>query len=536
MYDLLIRQAQIVDGTGSPAYSSDIGIIGGRIVAIKQDLPEEARHVLAASGLVVAPGFIDAHTHDDLVVLRQGIATPKVQQGITTLVVGNCGFGMAPMASSHQADMQRYAAAILGEDQEVWQWPTLGAWLAALRERSLGQHVRVLLGHIALRVAVMGFEPRPATEQEMQHQEALIAEAMQAGAAGLSLGLMYMPGMYTPSQELVRLARTVSRYGGVVTAHMRGEGDQMLEALDEMLTLSEQAEVAVHISHLKIIGRKNWGKITLALERIAEARTRGLDITVDMYPYTAGSTTITQLLPPWLQEGGLASMLRTLHDPAVQRRVSQDFAQGLPGWENQIEMLGWENIVLSSIQQATYSSLEGLNLAQAAVQLGMAADEAFFHLLLAAEGRITIVVFSMHERDVDQVALAPFTMIGSDGLPLPGRPHPRLYGTFPRYLQRYVGELQRLSLPEAIHKITALPCARFGISERGVIAPGKVADLVVFDPTTIGDRATYSEPRTPPTGIAAVFVAGQPVVLDGQLQEQRPGELLSSLHAFAEEK
>lgn len=535
MYDLLIRNAQIVDGTGGPAFEGDLALVDRRIVAVGTHLEGEAHTLLEAEGLVVAPGFIDAHTHDDLAVTRQGVVEAKVQQGITSLVLGNCGFGVAPMEAQSMRTMQRYAAAVLGEDELPWSWPTLGAWLETLSRQTLGQHVRALLGHTALRVAVMGFEARPATPEELTTQEKLLAEAMQAGAAGLSLGLMYAPGMYTPASELERLACVVARYGGVVTAHMRGEGDHMLASLDEMLDLAERTGVAVHISHLKIIGRRNWGKIEQALEKIAGARARGLSITVDMYPYTAGSTTITQLLPPWLQEGGLEHMLSSLRDPATRRRASQDFARtpresgALPGWENQVELLGWERIVLSSLQEEQNRGLEGLNMAEAAACLGMAPDEALFHLILSEAGRITIVVFSMDQHDVDQVIQAPFAMIGSDGLPTrSGIPHPRLYGTFPRYLQRYVRERKSLSLPEAIHKITALPAARFGLPERGTIAPGQIADLVLFDPERLSDRATYQEPQIYPAGLAAVIVAGQPVVLHGQLQAARPGQVVNT--------
>lgn len=529
MYDLLVRGAQVVDGSGQPAFVGDVGVIGERIVAVGASLEGTARRVFDAAHQVVAPGFVDAHTHDDLVVMRQHVAVPKVQQGITTLVIGNCGFSMAPSVPQYGQALQDYAAAVLGTDDESWDWPTVGAFLATLSKQSLGQHVCALLGHTALRVAVMGFESRPASEQELLAQESLLAEAMQSGAAGLSLGLMYVPGMYTPTTELVRLARVVSRYGGVVTSHMRGEGDQMLASLDEMISLAEQAEVAVHISHLKIIGRRNWGSIGRALERIVDARARGLSITVDMYPYTAGSTTITQILPPWLLEGGLAQTLRSLQDASVRQRVCRDFAHGLPGWENQVEMLGWERIVLASMQQESNRALEGLSIAEAATRLALTPEETLFRLLLEEEGRITIVVFSMDEHDVDQVIQSSFAMIGSDGLPLrSGRPHPRLYGTFPRYLRRYVRELKSLQLEEAIHKITAFPAARFGIADHGLIQEGNVADLVIFDPEHIGDRATYDEPQRYPDGIAAVIVAGRSVVLVNQLQPDRPGHLIAS--------
>jgi N-acyl-D-aspartate/D-glutamate deacylase len=290
MYDLLIRGARVVDGTGMPAFASDIGIVGEQIAALGAHIGGEARQTIKASGMVVAPGFIDAHTHDDLAALRRAVVLPKVYQGVTSLVIGNCGFGVAPTTPAHRAALQRYSAPVLGEDDQPWPWATMGSFLEAMRAMPLGQHVCALLGHTAVRVAVMGFESRPATEQEMAAQEALVAEAIQAGAAGLSLGLMYVPGTYTPTAELVRLARVVGRAGGVVAAHMRSEGDGLLAALDEMLSIAEQAEVAVHISHLKVTGRANWGGIHTALERITDARARGLSVTVDMYPYAAGST------------------------------------------------------------------------------------------------------------------------------------------------------------------------------------------------------------------------------------------------------
>ncbi|HLZ62725.1 MAG TPA: D-aminoacylase [Ktedonosporobacter sp.] len=528
MYDLVIRQARIVDGSGASAFMGDIGVVGQRIAALGPHLTEEAHQVIEAGGQVVAPGFVDAHTHDDLAVLRRSIVPPKVQQGITTLVIGNCGFGLAPVTPIHSEALKTYSAAVLGEDAQRWGWRTMGAFLEALRSMPLGQHVRALLGHTALRVAVMGFEPRAATEQEIIEQEALVSEAMQAGAAGLSLGLMYVPGIYTPTTELVRLARVVGRYKGVVTTHMRGEGDSLLSSIDEMLTIAEQAQVAMHISHLKITGRQNWGHIDKALHRIADARARGLDVTVDVYPYTAGSTTITQLLPPWVLEGGVSSMVERLRDPASRQRIRRDFANGLPGWENQVAANGWERIRLSTLQQAQYKPLEGMSIIEAAETLGMPPDEALFHLVTEEQGRITILIFSMDDRDVDQVVQSPFSMIGSDGLPiLSGRPHPRLYGTFPRFIKRYVRDLRSLELEQAIHKVTALPAARFGLSDHGMIAEGKVADLVIFDPALINDRATYSDPQLYPEGISAVIVSGQPVVLNGQLQANLPGQLLA---------
>ncbi|MBO0794061.1 MAG: amidohydrolase family protein, partial [Ktedonobacteraceae bacterium] len=424
--------------------------------------------------------------------------------------------------------VRNYSAAVLGQDDQPWNWQTTTELFETLHALPLGQNVRALLPHNPVRVAAMGFAQRAATEQEITAQEALVEEAMQAGAAGLSLGLMYIPGIYTPTEELIRLARVVGRHGGVIASHMRGEGDRLLSSINEMLTIAEQAEVAVHISHLKITGRKNWGHIDKALNMIADARARGLDITVDVYPYNAGSTTITQLLPPWVQEGGQSSMLERLRDPAIQQRILRDFASGSPGWENQIGANGWESIHLAALHQERYKALEGLNLVEAGTALGMSTEAAFFHLVQEERGQITILLFSMDERDVDQVVESSFSMIGSDGLPIAsGRPHPRLYGTFPRFIKRYVRERHSIPLEQAIRKVTALPAERFGLADRGVIAAGNIADLVIFDPDTISDTATYSNPRAYPHGIAAVIVAGQPVLLQGEPQSSLPGQLIA---------
>lgn len=528
MYDLLIRGACVVDGTGAPSRTGDVGVLKDRIVSIGTgQIDDEAYQVIDAHGLVVAPGFIDAHTHDDLAVLRRAIVPPKVQQGITTVVIGNCGFSMAPVIPTHVEAMKEYSAAVLGSDEQPWNWSTMGAFLETLSAIPLGQNVRALLGHTALRVAVMGFEQREATEQEIIKQQDLVAEAMQAGAAGLSLGLMYVPGLYTPTRELVRIAQTISKHNGVVTAHMRGEGDHLLSSVAEMISLAEKANAAVHISHLKVTGRKNWGTIQHTLERIEDARASGLDITVDVYPYTAGSTTMTQLLPPWIQEGGIARMLERLREPAIQQQVLKDFAQGVAGWENQVGAIGWGNVYIAGVQYERYKSLEGLNLVEASNTLGLTPEQAFFHLLLEEQGQITVTLFMMDERDVDQVVRSSFSMLGSDGLPIvSGRPHPRLYGTFPRFIQRYVREQKSLQLEEAIRKVTAFPAQRFRMHEQGVIEVGKKADLVIFDPDTISERATYAHPRVYPEGISAVIVAGKPVILHGQQQDQWPGEVI----------
>lgn len=526
-----------MDSTGGPTFNGDIGVVGNRIAAIGATLSEEGRLVIDAGGLVAAPGFVDAHTHDDLAALRRFTVLPKVSQGITSVVIGNCGFGMAPVVPERMQAVKDYAAPILGEDRQSWNWPTMSAFLQTLDDSPLGQNVAALLAHGPLRVAVMGFEQRPATKQEIAAQQALIEDAMQAGAAGMSLGLAYVPGGYTPTDELIKLAHVVGRYDGVIAAHMRSEGDDLLTSINELLTIARQGEVAMHISHLKITGRKNWGQIQSALDLINDARAQGLDVTVDVYPYSAGSTTITQLLPSWLKEGGVANMLEQLSDKQIQQRVSQDFAKGLPGWDNPVSANGWERLYISSLQLEKHKALEGMNIIQASEVLGRSPEETLFHLILEEKGQITMVMFTMDERDVDSVVQASFSMIGSDGIPiLSGRPHPRLYGTFPRFIERYVRTLKSLSLEQAVYKAATFACERFKLPDRGLVAKGKIADLVIFDPATISDKATYDHPQVYPDGIKAVLVSGRPVVLEGQQQMYLPGQLIASKRATAEEK
>jgi N-acyl-D-aspartate/D-glutamate deacylase len=397
----------------------------------------------------------------------------------------------------------------------------MGSLLGTLRSTPLGQNVAALLAHGALRVSVMGFEQRVATEQEILTQEALVTEAMQAGAAGMSLGLAYVPGTFTPTDELVRLARIVGRHGGVLAAHMREEGDNCLTAIQEMLDIAEQAEVPVHLSHLKLTGKKNWGSIDRALDLITDARARDIDVTVDMYPYNAGSTTITQLLPSWAMEGGVARMLERLDDAGQLQRIHQDV---------QRQEIDWSAIRLAAFQQEQHKALEGLSILQASEQSGQAPEDTLFQLIRAEKGQIPVIMFTMDQRDVDLVAQAPFAMVGSDGLPiLSGRPHPRLYGTFPRFIARYVRDLRTIELEQAIARLSAFPSKRFRLADRGTIALNAIADLVIFNPESIQDQATYHDPQVYPVGISAVIVAGQAVVLDDKVLSNHPGQFIAAI-------
>lgn len=529
MYDLLIVNATIVDGTGKrKAFIGDVAVKGQHIVAIAPHLVGEALRTLNAEGQVLAPGFTDTHTHDDVAVVKCGTVEPKVQQGVTTLITGNCGFSMAPCLDQGDAkQLAEQAAPVLGRIDRSWNWPTMQAWLDMVKSLPLGQNVRPLLGHSTVRVAAMGLEPRPASKQEIRRMEVHVAEGMEAGAVGLSLGLIY-GGAEATFDELIRLASVVQRYGGLLVPHMKNEGDGLLESIEAMLEIARRTSVALHISHLKATGPANWGKMVRALAMIEEAIEQGLDVTVDTYPYSSVGIIPTSLLPPWALKGGVDGMLNRLRDPETRALIREQLVNGIPDspkWENILQGDRPENIDLAFVPQEELKHLQGHRLTEAAAILGLEIPEAVCYLLEKTRGDLTFVSYCLSQDDADMVIRKRFTMIGSDGLPTDAaKPHPRLYGTFPTYLR--LAEGLGLSLEESIRKVTSLPAGRFGLTDRGIIQEGKVADLLIFDPGTIESRATFTKPRQFPTGISAVIVSGQPVALDGELQQARPGQLL----------
>ncbi|GIX49189.1 MAG: aminoacylase [Candidatus Tectimicrobiota bacterium] len=524
-FDLLIRHGTIVDGTGAPGFRADLGVRGDRIAAIAPTLDAPARRTLDAGGLVVAPGFIDAHTHSDFTLLSVPGADSKVRQGITTEVVGNCGFSPAPVAPQTLALLKEYVG-FLNPDLP-WNWQRLGEFYAQVEARGCAINVVPLVGHGAVRIAVMGFANRPPDADELRRMQQLVAEAMADGAFGLSSGLIYTPGCYADTAELIALAQVV-RGGGLYATHMRGEGGTLLEALAEALRIGEEAGVPVQVSHLKAAGRENWGKMAPALRMLEEASARGLAVTADIYPYTAGSTTMTSLFPAWSLEGGLARFLARLRDAATRRRIVEEMQGGEGGWTRANGSLRWEDIVIASCRHQ--KAFEGQSVAQLAAALGQEPAEAMMDFLLAEEGKVSVVLFMMSEDNVARGLVHPLLMIGSDSLALTagrgGKPHPRTYGTFPRVLGKYVRQERLLSLEAAVHKMTAMAAAKFGLADRGVLAEGKAADITVFDAATVGDQATYAQPHQYPTGIAYVIVNGELVVEQGTQHPVLPGRVL----------
>lgn len=524
---ILITGSAVLDGTGAPATAADVLVQDGRIRAVEQPgrIPPDNHRVLEAAGLTLTPGFIDVHSHADNAPFLNEDDTSKIMQGVTTEVVGNCGFSLAPRREETGPDLEALATRIF--PPLPWTWSSYGEFLAATDACGYVTNYAPLVGHHALRVAVLGMADAAPSASQLSVMGDHLDEAIGAGAFGLSSGLIYPPGLFSETAELVALVRRLPERRPYVT-HMRGEGSQLLKSIGEAIEIGRRAERRLHISHLKAASRRVWGRMPEVIDQLGVAREQGLDVRQDVYPYTAGSTMLTAALPPWFQEGGGASVLGRLHDPDDLSRLRDELGRDDGSWENFIYGAGWDGIVVAASASHRY---DGLSLAQIARSLGTEPFDAFVNVLRDEQLQVSMIVHSMQEEDLIVALHDSATMIGSDGLPpgVGGKPHPRMYGTFPRVLARFSRELGVLALPEAVRRMTALPADSFGIPDRGVIAPGKVADLVAIDAATVQDLATYTDPTHNPAGIRWVMINGRVVVREGRYLGPRAGSRLTPL-------
>ncbi len=524
MFDLAIKNGRIVDGTGNPWFRADIGIRKGKIAEIGRLTSSEAKKIIDAEGLVVCPGFIDMHNHSDRSLLVNPNLESAVRQGITTLVIGNCGFSLAPVDPTKKEFMVKYFSRFLPVGVELRiDWSTFGEYLTRLEENKAASNIATLVGHGTVRASVIGFEDRDPTPEELEKMKMLVAEAMDAGAFGLSTGLIYPPGMYSKTYELIELCKVVARYGGIYASHIRGEGATLVEAVKEAIEIGEKSGVPVEISHHKAAGKVNWGKTKETLKLMEEARARGVDVTCDQYPYNAGMTSLATLLPPWTQVGGMEETLKRLRNPEERERIRRDIEEGVAGWENMISNCGWESIYISFVATKENKVLEGKNLAEIAELKGKDEFSALFDLILEEKGKAYIVIFEMDEEDIRRVMRSRLQMVGTDswavapyGVLSEGKPHPRFYGTYPRILGKYVREDRVITLEDAVRKMTSFPAQKLKLKDRGLIREGSWADIVVFDPIRVKDRATYEDPHQYPEGIKYVLVNGEVVIDKGE--------------------
>jgi N-acyl-D-amino-acid deacylase len=526
MLDLVLKNGRIVDGTGNPWFFGNVGIKGDMIVDVGM-VSQEGLETIDVRDQVISPGFIDGHCHSDLMILDNPRSEIKLQQGVTSEVLGNCGMTPAPFAPQNLELLRSYVEPVLGKTERDWSWATVGQYVDSLREARPSENVGTYVGHGTLRIAVMGFEDRPASTGELGQMKGLLEESLQAGAIGLSLGLMYAPGSYTPGEELAQLCSVLPNYDGLLATHIRGEGSSLIPSITEVIWIAERCGCPLQISHLKAAGTGNWGSVTEAMVLVEEARSRGLDVTCDVYPYTAGSTSLTTLLPPWALEGGISRTLERLQSRISRERIKEELGYEHDGWDNLMPSTGWDSAYISSLSKGDDADLEGKNIEEISQSRGAEPADCMMDLLLEQGGKVSMVFFHMAETDVQQVLSWDRSLIASDSLhDQAGKPHPRLYGTFPRVLARYVRERKLLTLEEAIRKMTSFPARRFRLGKRGLIAPGYAADIVVFDPNEISDKATYDDPKRFPEGISHVLVNGTQAIVSGVHRGARAGRAI----------
>lgn len=531
MYDLILKNGRVVDGSGGPWFRADIAVKDGLVVKIGKLGETQADMVIDANDMVVSPGFIDAHSHSDLVTTGINNGDSKITQGVTTEVAGMCGLTQAPVNPATIDQLKRYLSPFIFEGVNIpWQWNSLAEMLDFIDERGNSTNLAMLVGHGSVRIAAMGFDDREPTDEELEKMKKLVAESMEQGALGLSTGLIYPPGCYCKTSELIELCKVVAKYGGIYVTHMRNEGNEIIEAVKEALTIGRESGCPVHISHHKASGRPNHGKVKETLAMMEKAREEGVDVTCDAYPYTAGSTLISALLPKWVNAGGVEEMLKRLRDPETRNTVAKELEQDVPGWENLARQAGWNKILVSSC--INNKANEGKYIQDIADERGVSCTDALFDIILEEQGRITMALFTMDEEDSKYVYGHRLSMAGSDGYayafsgPLAqGKPHPRSYGTFPRVLGTYVREFKAFPLETAVWKVTGFPAQRYGLQDRGLIKEGLRADFVVFNPDTIVDKSSYEDPFHQAEGIEYVILGGEVVVCNKEYSGKTLGKV-----------
>jgi N-acyl-D-amino-acid deacylase len=510
MFDLLITNGRVVDGTGNPWFHADVGIRGDRIAAVGRLAQTEACQRLDATGKTVAPGFVDAHVHGDLILLADPLHEPAIRQGVTTYILGQDGVAMAPASPATLDYMRRYTAGFSGNPDLPQRWTSVAEYLACF-DRTTALNVAVLIPNGNVRMEVMGLDTRPPTADELRRMGRLVREAMEQGAVGLSSGLDYIPSRYAETDELITLCREIAPFGGVYVSHIRRyDPEGVLESMDEVFRIGRESGAAVHISHFN-------SRADLVLPRLDEARSKGIDVTYDLYCYLAGSSILGMVaLPPWVQEGGVEATVARLHDPAVRGRLRDWFA-----WPR----VPLEPVRLSYVAAPAYRQYEGRYLADAAALAGQEIGEFVCDLLAASGMAVGCVVPHRQRSDEDVRALTRHSamMAGSDGIFTGGFPHPRGWGCFARYLGHHVRDDRTWTLEQAVQHLSAHAARRFGLKDRGLLRAGLAADVVVFDPEGITDQSTYENGRQLAVGMEHVLVNGEFVLRDGQRTAARPG-------------
>jgi N-acyl-D-amino-acid deacylase len=523
-YDIVIADALVYDGQGVRPFEADIGIVGETIQTVGKAKSSRGKLVIEGKGLAVSPGFIDVHDHTDISLIINPKAESVIHQGITTLVSGNCGGSAFPVPDSIFEEEKENAKTIYGLDLT---WRDMAGFFGRLEEQGTALNYSTLVGHGAIRGAAMGFNDRPPTSEELDKMKSLVEEHMRAGAFGLSSGLEYTPGSFARPAELSELCRVVSRFNGIYATHMRDEDEGILESLDECIGAARDSGVRLQVAHLKVGGHRNWPKVDAALAKIEQARQQGVDLFCDRYPYIAGSTGLSSYFPLWAREGTTEDFLRRLQDPALDEKLRSHLAT------HEDRLGSWDKVLISDVVLDKNKHLQGKNILEAAREVGKQPYDFIRDLLVEEKAMVGMISFYGNEDVLKKILAHPLVGVGCDGSAVApygvlsaGKPHPRNYGTFPRALGKYVREEKIVPLEKMIKKMTAIPASRFGFEKRGLLQSGYYADLVVFDPDKIADRATWANPHQYPVGVEYVIVNGQVVVEHGEHTGRLPGKIL----------
>jgi N-acyl-D-amino-acid deacylase len=511
-FDILITNARIIDGTGAAAVAGSVGVRDGRIAAVGR-VTGPATRTIDAGGNVLAPGFIDPHSHSDFSLLTDGNAESKIRQGVTTEVIGESG-SVAPQKPTPERP-----------------WGDFTGYFAAIEKSKTAVNLLSYVGLGQVREFVMGNDERAPKTTELEQMSRIVSDAMKQGAYGVATGLIYSPNAYAKTDELIALSRPASAAGGLYASHLRYDGEKLREGIEEAIAIGEGAKIPVHVFHLKVTGAKNFGRMKEVIALVEAAQKRGVEFSADQYPYVASSTGLSQTIPPWAHEGGGAKLAERLKDPATRAKIRAEMDDPHPTWENRLISAGtWHNVQLASIREASYKKYEGMRIDDAAKAAGKDPYDFVFEILIANRGNVSCVWFIIDENDLKLAMQQPWVSVGSDGSALAtsgplraGVPHPRNFGTFPRVLGKYVRDEHVITLEQAIHKMSGLTAQQLHIRDRGLIKEGLAADLVIFDPATVADRATFTDPFQYPVGIPTVIVNGKVVLDNGRHTGARPG-------------
>lgn len=525
-----ISNVNIIDGTGKAAFMGSVLIKDDKIARISEDndasLEANADRVIDGEGLTLAPGFIDTHSHSDLKVLSEPELLPKLHQGITTEVLGQDGISMAPLPIEYIEPWKKNLAGLDGTDDALsWTYQNTKEYLRLVADAAPALNESYLLPHGNVRMEAMGLDNRPAGKEDIQRMCEIVRREMEAGCLGLSSGLIYMPCAYGQTEELIEMCKVVAQYDGVFVVHQRSEADDILLSMDEILRIGKESGVAIHFSHFKVCGKQNWDKIDEMLAKLDKAKAAGIMCSFDQYPYVAGSTMLGVILPPWVHDGGTDKVVERLQDEGLREKMKEDIANGIDGWDNFIQFAGTEGIYITSVVSEKNQDVVGLSLEQLGEKRGKNALDAAFDLLAEEKNAVGMVDFYGTEEHVVKIMKRPEMNLCTDGL-LSGKPHPRVYGSFPRVLGKYVREERQLTLEEAVRKLSGKAADALHIKNRGYIREGYYADLCIFNPETITDKGTFTEPEQFPEGIEYVLVNGEVALAKGVATGSRAGRVI----------